>query len=181
MQQAGDWLARNQLSLKGPGGLDGRQAERESRMCHFNNESQPHQTRGHQYQYSRQVEGSDYSPLFSACQATSGIMHLLLAPRKYEKATDKLEQYLVGGHQRGQEFVMFKERRRELDLFSPKKRRLGWNVTGALNYLMGVTETTELLRGAQREMTRGTRHNLYQGKFLVCLRNKFFPQREMQS
>lgn len=55
MQQAGDWLTRNQLGLKGPGGLDGRQAERESRMCHFNNESQPHQTRGHQYQYSRQV------------------------------------------------------------------------------------------------------------------------------
>lgn len=76
---------------------------------------------------------------------------------------------------------MFKERRRELDLFSLKKRRLRWNVTGALNYLMGVTETTELLRGARREMTRGTRHNLYQGKFLVCLRKKFFPQREMQS
>lgn len=43
-----------------------------------------------------------------------------------------------------------------------------------LNYVIGVAVTTELLRGAQREMTKGTRHDLYQGKFLLCLRKKFF-------
>lgn len=43
-----------------------------------------------------------------------------------------------------------------------------------LNYVIGVAETTELLRGAQREMTKGTRHDLNQGRFLLCLRKKFF-------
>lgn len=65
-------------------------------------------------------------------------------------------------------------RLREMSLFSFKKRRLRWDLMVTLNYIMEVAETTELLRGAQREMTKGTGHNLYQGKFLLCLRKKFF-------
>lgn len=75
---------------------------------------------------------------------------------------------------KGQEFVMY--RLKELGLFSLKKRRLRWHLVSALNYLMGVTEITEPLRGAQREMTRGTRHNLYQEKFPLCLRKIFSPR-----
>lgn len=58
-----------------------------------------------------------------------------------------------------------------MGLFSFKKRRLSWDLMVTLNYIMRVAE---LLRGAQREMTKGTRHNLHQGKFLLCLRKKFF-------
>lgn len=65
-----------------------------------------------------------------------------------------------------------------MGLFSFKKTRLSWDLMVTLNYIMRVAE---LLRGAQREMTKGTRHNLYQGKFLLCLRKKFFTRREMQS
>lgn len=61
-----------------------------------------------------------------------------------------------------------------MGLFSFKKRRLRWDLMVTLNYVIGVAETTELLRGAQREMTKATRHDLYQGKFLLCLREKFF-------
>lgn len=43
-----------------------------------------------------------------------------------------------------------------------------------LSCIMGVAETPELLRSAWREMTKGTRQNLNQGKFLLCLRKKFF-------
>lgn len=78
---------------------------------------------------------------------------------------------------KGQEFIIYKERLRDLGLSSLKKRRFRWSVIAALSCLLGVTETTELLRGAQKEMTRG----LYQGKFLLCLMKKFFPQREMLS
>ncbi|KAK4816867.1 hypothetical protein QYF61_024509 [Mycteria americana] len=103
---------------------------------------------------------------------------------QYEKDMDLLEQVQRRATKmiRGLECLSYKERLRELGLFSLQKRRLQGDLIAAFQYLQGAykKDGDRLLSRACSDRTKGNSFKLKEGRFRWDIRKKFFTTRVMK-
>jgi len=83
---------------------------------------------------------------------------------------------------RGMAYLYYKERMRELGLFSLEKRRLREDLTAAFQYLKGASNKAGegLFARACSDSTRGNDFKLKEGRFRLAIKNKFFTMRVLR-
>ena len=80
---------------------------------------------------------------------------------------------------RGPEHLLYKDRLRELSLFSLEKRRLRSDLIAASRYIKGAykQEGSQLFTRVDNGRTRGNGFTLREGRFRLNVRGKFFTMR----
>ena len=83
---------------------------------------------------------------------------------------------------RGMEHFLYKDRLRELGLFSLEKRRLRGDLIAAFQYLKGAykQEGSQLFESVDNSRTRGSGFKWKVGRFRLNFRGKFFTMRAVR-